>query len=268
MAPEGTPAKFVNPDGTVDVNKLQASTTQLDAAIENKVLTVEEMVAQYKEKEAQFRNLPKAPGQVAALAQQIVQMPPAPQPMPAAPPAPAYLPPVAQDPNAAYQQLMADFQRDPIGTMYDMAKQVARSEAKPLQEFIAQNREQQRDASIRNNLTELAKEDPRVAHPVLHQQLMAELANDPGYWTLKNPHEAAWLKVKARLRLGDTQNQTVQPSKTPAPILGGGTPPPVPSMAGQATPLAINQAIQAARGKDELKALEAHLRDMALRSGW
>jgi hypothetical protein len=267
-APEGTPAKFVNPDGTVDVNKLQASTAQLDAAMQDKKLTIDEMVAQYKAKEAQFRNLPRSPEQVASYAQQVAQqqpVPPPPQAFQQPMPAPYGAPP---DPQAAYQQLMADFQRDPIGTMYDMARQVTQRETKTFQDFIAQAREQQRDTSIKNNLMELAKEDPRVAHPVIYQEIVAELGREPGYLHLQNPHEAAWLKVKARMRLGDTLNQPAQPSKTPAPILGGGTPPPVPSMVGQNNPLAFNQAIQAAKGKDEMKALEQQLRDLAVRTGW
>jgi hypothetical protein len=39
-------------------------------------------------------------------------------------------------------------------------------------------------------------------------------------------------------------------------------------MVGQNNPLAFNQAIQAAKGKDEMKALEQQLRDLAVRTGW
>lgn len=255
------PAKFLKPDGTVDVEKLQASTKQLDAALQEKVMSIDEMVAAYKEKERQFRNLPKAPEQVARLAQQVVQPPVAPPPMAA--PAPI---PMAPDPATVYQHLSQEYQRDPFGTVVDLVKVMMRQESAPVQQFIESQREREHDDSIKANLVELAKDDPRVANTAIYNQIVAELERDPGYWNLRNPHKAAWNEVKARLRLGETQ-LPAQPSKTPSPILGGGTPPPVPSTTGQPTPANVGAAIQQAKGKDELAMVEQELRRMTAQ-GW
>ena len=50
-SPGEVPAKFKKPDGTVDEEKLKASSAQLDQANEQKQKTIEEILAEYKEKE-------------------------------------------------------------------------------------------------------------------------------------------------------------------------------------------------------------------------
>ncbi len=255
LATPETPAKFVKPDGTVDVEKLQASTRQLDAAIQDKVLSVDEMVAAYKEKERQFRNLPSAPAQVAQVAQAAVQTT-----------QPVMQPQVQPDVQALQAQLLADLNRDPVGTIIDIVKMTTAQQQKPVTEFIANIQEQQRDSGLKNTIAELAKSDPRIANPQIYAEIVRELESDPGYRQLKNPHKAAWNEVKARLRLGEI-NTPAQPSRPAAPILGGGTPPPVPSTTGEVTPLAINQAIGQMKTPQEISAVESELRRMMISAG-
>lgn len=254
-------AKFLRPDGTVDVEKLQTSSKQLDEALQNKVLSIEEMVGQYLEKEKDFRNLPKNPDQVARAAQQIVA-----PPNPMVPPPFPTTPPAATDPNAIHAQLMQDYQRDPLGTIVDLVKAINSTENKEVHDYISTVREQQHVEAKKQNLAELAKSDPRVAHPVLYQEILAEMGRDPGYFKLRNPYKAAWNEVKERLRLGDTS--TPQPSKPASPILGGGSPPPVPSTTGAVTPGTMHAAIAAAKTKDEMSAVESELRRMATANPW
>lgn len=264
LAPPGTPEKFLKPDGTVDEEKLLASSKQLDAALEQKTLTVEEMVAQYKDKENKLRNLPNPnnPESVARFAQAQVQAPPPMQPQVQMPHAQ-----LTPDQATLQAQIMADLNRDPIGTIVDIVKSVTSTENKPLHEFVTSIKEQQKDQGMKNNLMQLVKEDPRVANPAVYQAVLSEIESDPGYRQLKNPYKAAWNEVKARLRLGDTQTPA-QPSKTASPILGGGTPPPVPSMAGSYSPQTIGAAIGQAKGKDEMAAIEAELRRLSIASGF
>lgn len=258
LATPDIPAKFVNPDGTVDVEKLQASSKQLDTALAEKVLTVEEMVAQYKEKENKLRNLPNPnnPESIARFAQT------APQPIPAQIPQPA-----APDPNSLQAQILADLQRDPVGTIVDLVKAVNSTENKPLHEFVTTLKEKQKDEGMKNNIIQLVKEDPRVANDAVHKAILAEMDSDPGYRGMRNPYKAAWNEVKARLRLGDAQIPS-QPSKTASPILGGGTPPPVPSTTGGYSPSTIGAAIGQAKTKDEMSAVEAELRKLSIAQGF
>lgn len=253
------PAKFFKPDGTVDVEKLQTSSKQLDEAIQQKQLTIDEMVAQYREKERQFRNLPRKPEQVAQAAQQIVAQPPAPVQAPMPVPIP--------DPNAAYQRLLSEYQKDPIGTMVELAQEIAQRQVAPFMQFVENNREQQRTDFIKSSLIELAKIDPMVANPLVYNEIIKELESDPGYLNLKNPHKAAWNEVKARLRLGDSP-KPAQPSITTAPILGGGTPPPVPSSSAGPTPQNLAAAISQAKSKEEMKNLEDVMRGIANQVEW
>lgn len=249
------PAKFVLPDGTVDVEKLQASSKQLDTALAEKQLTVDEMVAQYRENENKLRNLPN-PNNPESIAR-FAQAQPAPQPM---------QPQNPQASDSLQAQILADLQRDPVGTIVDLVKAVNSNENKPLHEFVGTLKERQKDEGMKNSLIQLVKEDPRVANPQVYQAVLAEMESDPGYHRLKNPYKAAWNEVKARLRLGDSQIPA-QPSKTASPILGGGTPPPVPSTTGGYSPATINAAIGQAKTKDEMSAVEAELRKMSIAAG-
>jgi hypothetical protein len=263
QTPQDIPAKFVNPDGTVDVQKITDSTKQLDAGIEKKQLTIEEALAQYKERERQFRTMPSSPEQVQRYVQQQAQaQPPAPVQPAYQPPAPAQLPP-----DQLQAQLIQEYQRDPIGTMADLTKVLIAQQQKPVMDFIERLREQERDNGVRNNLQTLAQEDPRVLHPLVYAEIVKEMDNDPGYRHLKNPHKAAWNEVKGRLRLGDVQTPA-QPSRTATPILGGGTPPPVPSSAsGTPTPQNLLQAIGQMKSPDEQARVEAEIRRLMVSSG-
>ena len=251
------PSKFLKPDGTVDVEKLQTSTKRLDEAIEKKTLSIDEMVAKYKEKEATFHSLPSVPAQAQ----------PAVQPVPAAQANPyASQPGVPQDMAALHSQIMADMQKDPIGTIADIVRIVAKEETKPVMEFVETQRSQQKDLIVKTQLAELAKADPRVTDPNIYAKVIEEIQSDPGYKNLKNPYKAAWNEVKERLRLGDVPN--AQPGKIPTPILGGGTPPPVPSAMPTITPKVLESAISAASSKQEMAAVEAEVRRATQGMGW
>lgn len=254
-----TPAKFVLADGTVDVEKLQASSKQLDTALAEKQLTVDEMVAQYRENENKLRNLPN-PNNPESIAR-FAQAQPAPQPIqPQNPQAPVA-------PDALQAQILADLQRDPVGTIVDLVKAVNSNENKPLREFVGTLKERQKDEGMKQSLIQLVKEDPRVANSQVYNAVLAEMDSDPGYKHMRNPYKAAWNEVKARLRLGDAQIPA-QPSKTASPILGGGTPPPVPSTTGGYSPATINAAIGQAKTKDEMSAVEAELRKLSIAAGF
>lgn len=258
LATPDVPAKFVLADGTVDVEKLQASSKQLDTALAEKVLTVEEMVAQYKDKENKLRNLPN-PNNPESIAR-FAQAQPAPQPIQ------AQMPQQPLPPDALQAQILADLQRDPVGTIVDLVKAVNSTENKPLHDFVGNLKERQKDEGMKNSLIQLVKEDPRVANPQIYQAVLAEMDADPGYHRLRNPYKAAWNEVKARLRLGDAQIPA-QPSKTASPILGGGTPPPVPSTTGGYSPATIGSAIGQMKTKDEMSMVEAELRKLTIAAG-
>lgn len=253
------PAKFLNSDGTVDVEKLQASSKQLDTALAEKELTVDEMVAQYKEKENKLRNLPNPnnPESIARFAQTQA----APQPIQVQNPQPM------ASPDTLQAQILADLQRDPVGTIVDLVKAVNSTENRPLHEFVGTLKERQKDEGMKNSLIQLVKEDPRVANPQIYQAVLAEMDADPGYHRLRNPYKAAWNEVKARMRLGDAQIPA-QPSKTASPILGGGSPPPVPSTIGGYSHATIGAAIGEAKTKDEMSAVEAELRRLSAAAGF
>ena len=258
--PQDVPAKFLKPDGTVDVQKITDSTKQLDAGIEKKQLTVEEALAQYKEKERQFRNLPSNPAQVQRYVQDQVQsqaQPQAPQPVPVA------TPPIDQ----LQAQIAQEYQRDPIGTMVDLTRALIQNQQKPVLDFIEKLREQERDNGIKSNLSQLAKDDPRILQPQVYAEILKEMESDPGYTQLRNPYKAAWNEVKGRLRLGDIQTPA-QPSRTATPILGGGTPPPVPSSAsGPASPQNLLAAIGQIKTTEEQQRVEAELRQLMIANG-
>jgi hypothetical protein len=263
--PQDIPAKFKNPDGTVDVQKIQDSSRQLDTAIEKKQLTIEEALAQYKEKEKQFHQLPSNPAQVQQYAAQQAHM----QPQPAALPPPMPPQPVQLPQDQLQAQLMQDYQRDPIGTMADLTKVLIAQQQRPVLDFIEKLQEQERDNTRRTHLTELAQEDQRVLHPQIYAEILKEIESEPAYTQMRsrNPYKAAWNEVKGRLRLGDIQ-MPAQPSKTATPILGGGTPPPIPSSSfGQATPQNLMAAITQMKTPEEQQRVESEIRRLMVNSG-
>jgi hypothetical protein len=246
-APVEVPAKFQKPDGTVDEEKLQAASKQLDQAIESKKKTLEEVLADYREKEREFHNLGKAKAEASAIT------PPLP---------PANAPVAPQDAEALRQQIMQDFQRDPIGTVVELAKAVARKETEPIQQVAQNIAERDRDAQMRANFAKLAEDDPRILDPQNWEEVRKVFAEDPGIFRLKNPHKAAWNEAKERLRLGEVVRPQAQPSN-PSPILGRGTPAPVSGLSQPVTPNAIyHQATQIDPYSQEGKLLEEKLRQM------
>lgn len=254
--PSKVPQKFMKPDGTVDVEKLQASTEQLRAGIQEKVLTIDEMVNEYKELEKQFHGLPRAPEQVAALAQQV-----------AAQPAQTNPPAAAQDPQAIQAQLVQALNADPLGTIVDIVRTVTKQETQPMQQFVQSAKETERTNFLKSTIAEVAKQDPRVLNGAIYQEIVNEIKSDPGYLNLKNPYKAAWNEVKARLRLGDAPTPA-QPGKTASPILGGGSPPPVPSTSAGVTQQTVSEAIKLAQNPTEMNNVEAELRKMAQVAQW
>ena len=206
------PEKFLKPDGTVDVEKLQASTKQLDEAIQKKeeaIKSVDDYVREYQERENKFRNLPN-PDRLAA------QVTPAP---PAAPFAP-------QQANLTQAQLeeivRRDYQADPLVTTTRLIELALEQRFKPIAE-------REKTDSVRSNIQGLAEKDPRVLRADIFAAINAKIASDPEIASRKNPHKAAWLEVKEEMRLGDPVPGQAQPSRPLSPVLGGGTPPSAPS---------------------------------------
>lgn len=213
MATE-VPQKFLKPDGAVDVEKIMASTKQLDEAIQKKEeatqRTVDDYLREYKERETKFRSTPN-PERIAAS-----------------------LPPPAQElaPNANMSQqqieeiIRQDWSRDPMATTARLIEIAVDQRLKPFQE------RDQLDA-VRSNIQGLAERDSRVLRPDVFEAIKTKLASDPDLWKLKNPHKAAWLEVKEEMRLGEPTQAQAQPSRS-SPVLGGGTPPSAPSTSGTA----------------------------------
>lgn len=202
------PEKFLKPDGAVDVDKLQASTRQLDEAIAQKeqklqeaTKSVEDLFRHYKERETKFKTMPN-PDKIVA---QIQPQTPPVQQMP------------EQDLNSVIER---DFRNDPLGTML-------RLQQLQLERALSPIVEKENDQKVRENLANLAKNDPRLLQH--YDKVVAKLDSDPDYWKLKNPHKAAWLEVKEELRLGEPSQVQAQPSRVQTPVLGGGTPPSTPS---------------------------------------
>lgn len=249
------PEKFQKSDGTVDVDKLKASTKQLDEAIQQKEKTIEDYVAEYREKEKQFRNLPSNPD---VIRQRYVEQPAAQQ----APAVPQTAP--QEDLNAIRARLAQDLQANPVDTIVDLIHAINEKQMEPLLKDHEARQQAERDEAVRRNLAEIAKEDRRVLQPHVFEAVNQELNSDRAYWGLKNPHKAAWLAVKERLHLGD-QTPPAQPSRTASPILGGGTPPPVPSASGPASARQLLNAIGKAQNAEERLALEEQIRALLAR---
>lgn len=207
--PLEVPSKFLKSDGAVDVDKIKSSTVALDAAIQKKeeavTRTVDDYMREYNERETKFRNLPN-PDRLAASR-----------------PPPVSSGPVQESPPQNYEEIVRrDFIADPLATtarLIDLA----------VQQRFAPVEAREKTEAIRANLQSIAAKDPRVLREDVFAAMNAKLANDPDFWKLKNPHKAAWLEVKDEMRLGEPVPVQAQPSKVLSPVLGGGTPPSVPS---------------------------------------
>jgi hypothetical protein len=256
-APIDVPAKFQKPDGTVDEDKLKASSKQLDEALagkQEKQKSIDEMLTEYKDKERQFKELSRTQ------AETVKQMPPAlPASLPVAP-APG------QDMNQLHQQILQDMRNDPVGATVMLTQALLDKKLEPLMERFQQEEEVRRDGAMRENIAKLAQTDPRVLNPPLYAEMMTELNSDPGYFRLKNPHKAAWNEVKGRLRLGEATPQA-QPINS-SPMLGSGSPPSVSTLPGPMTPQTISNQVQTLNPySNEGKAFEEKLRE-ATRTLW
>jgi hypothetical protein len=222
------PEKFVKPDGEVDVEKLKASTRQLDEAIQKKESevqkTVDDYVHEYRAKEAKFRTMPNPQ----RLAEGLTQTPPPPQDMP------------ALSPQEIEARIAAEYQRNPIQTTLDLINVAAERKLAemltPIEQDVEMTRKEREDNRIRENLKEIAMKDPRVMRDDVFKAINAKLEAEPDLRRLKNPHKAAWLDVKEDLRLGEFSQAQAHPSRPASPILGGGTPPPAPSSFGAVNP--------------------------------
>lgn len=206
------PQKFLKPDGAVDVDKIQASTRQLDEAIQKKeeaVKTVDDYMREYNEKQKQFHALPNAEKTFAQLPQ---GQPPQLQPVPPAPQI------SQQDYEAIVRQ---DYAVDPLGTTTRLLNAMLEQKFQPIAE-------REKAEATRSNLQKLAERDSRILRPDLFAAVNAKLQADPDLWKLKDPHKAAWLDVKEEMRLGEPSQAQALPSR-PSPVLGGGTPPSAPS---------------------------------------
>ena len=237
------PQKFLKPDGAVDVDKIQASTKQLDEAIQKKQEAVQKSVDDYLEAERKFRNMPNAE-KVAAQVPQITQAPMA---------------PIPQGQLTAQQQeeiVRRDYAVDPLGTTTRLLDLMLTEKFRPMEE---RNQIEAR----RTNIQRIAEKDPRILQGEYFDAVNAKLQADPDLWKLKNPHKAAWLEVKEEMRLGEVpQGAQAQPSRF-SPVLGGGSPPSAPSSSvespqvtmGSLGTLDLRDKKQEAMGDEAIRAL-------------
>lgn len=234
--PVEVPEKFKKPNGEVDVEKLKASTRQLDEATQKKEAelqkSIDDYVKAYKEKEAKFKNLPNPKN----LAPEI-------------PVAPAPVQPQAMNMEELKARVAQDLQRDYVGTTFELielaVQQRLNQAIAPMKQDAEELRIERQDRQLRSNLQELANKNPVIMNEKVFNAIQVKLQDNPELWTLKNPHKAAWLEVKDEMRLGDVPSGTpAQPSMRPSPILGGGTPPPTPSSS--EANLSIETLLQAA----------------------
>ena len=202
------PQKFLKPDGAVDVDKIQASTKQLDEDIQKKQDAVQKSVDDYLEAERKFRNMPNAE-KLAPQAPQMVQVPTSP------------VPPGVLTPQQQEEIVRRDYAVDPLGTTTRLLDLMLEEKFRPIAE---KNRIEER----RFNIQKIAEKDPRILQSDYFDAVNAKLQSDPDLWKLKNPHKAAWLEVKEEMRLGEPNLVQAQPSRS-SPILGGGSPPSAPS---------------------------------------
>jgi len=204
------PQKFLKPDGTVDVEKIQASTKQLDEAIQKKdeaIKSVDDYMREYTERENKFRNMPNPDRLVANL--------------PPVPPTPAPIPQGQFTQQQLEEIVRRDYQQDPLSTTTRLIELALEQRFKPIEQ-------REKIDSVRSNIQGLAEKDPRVLRADIFAAINQKIATDPDIASRKNPHKAAWLEVKEEMRLGDPIPGQAQPSK-PSLVLGGGTPPSAPS---------------------------------------
>lgn len=210
------PQKFLKPDGTVDVDKLQTSTRQLDEAIAKKEQavskTIDDYVREYNERETKFRNLPN-PERLAANLPQMAPQPTAP------------VPAVEMNQQQLEEIVRRDYQADPLATTTRLIDLIVEKRMEPVAR-------REREDATRANLQALASKDPRILREDIFAAINAKIASDPDIASRKNPHKAAWLEVKEEMRLGDPGTGQTQPSRNLSPVLGGGTPPSAPSASG------------------------------------
>jgi hypothetical protein len=260
------PAKFKLPDGTVDEEKLKASTTRLNEVVETKAKTVDELAKEYKDLQAKLGLLGREEGK---LKQEIVTQSQV-QSQPLSPvPAPMIQP--NQDMEAIRQQLLQLQQNDPIAFAVEIARHVARKEATdvagPALQMVQASLEQGRDNQIRGNIAALAESDPRILQH--YGEVTKELESDPAYFRLKNPHKAAWNEVKERMRLGEApQRVPAQPSMAPSPTLGRGSPTPVSGLSQPMSPQSLAQQANTVNPySDEGRRFEEQMRELSKQLG-
>lgn len=209
--PTEVPQKFLKPDGEVDVEKIQASTRQLDEAIAKKEeaisRTVDDYMKEYNERQTKFRTMPN-PERLAANLPQAIP----PQPVVSVQPT---IPPVDQQLEEIVRR---DYQADPLATTTRLIDLIVQKRFEPLEI-------RERAEATRSNLQELAAKDSRILREDVFAAINAKIASDPDIATRKNPHKAAWLEVKEEMRLGEPSQVQAQPSKTLSPVLGGSPPP-------------------------------------------
>lgn len=240
------PEKFLKADGAVDVEKLQASTKQLDEAVKAKEAavqkTVDDYLREYRGLEDKFRNLPN-PTRLAA-------------DLPPPPPQPAPLPlPQQMNDQQLREIIQRDYQVDPIGTTAQLIELAIQQKLEPIHR-------KERESTVRENLAAIAKGDPRVLDQRVFDAINVKLAQHPEYRALPNPHRTAWLEVKEDLHLGELSQAQAQPSKL-SPVLGGGTPPSAPStqpiapqnVIGHLDRLDLRDRTQEAAGDEAIRAM-------------
>lgn len=210
------PQKFLRPDGVADVEKIQASTKQLDEAIQNKEQkinkTVDDYMAEYRAKETKFKNLPNP----ARLAAELPQQQP-----------PIQTPDVSGMTTRELEEIIRrDYQQDPVMTTTRLIELAVQKHFEPL-------RAEKQEDTIRKNIDAIAAKDSRVLDPQVFAAINVKLKENPKLWGLDNPHQIAWLQVKEEMRLGEPTQAQAQPSRPLSPVLGGGTPPSAPSASAQ-----------------------------------
>lgn len=219
------PQKFQKPDGTVDEEKLKTSSERLNEAVEQKQKTVDDLLKEYQEREKNLHDLSQKKKEIE---NQIASVP-ASVPM--------------QNTQELEQRLRQDYQRDALDTTVKLADAIVASKLAPIMERFQQEEEQRRLQGLRNNVADLAAQDPRFLDPRLNAMVNQVLDEDPGMMRLKNPHKAAWNEVKERLRLGEANQPPAQPSNA-MPTLGRSAPPSVSTLPGPISPQNAAQAAQ------------------------
>lgn len=205
------PDQFKTPDGEADVEKIKDATRQLDEATQKKEeaiqKTAEDYLKEWKEKQTKFRNLPNPE----KMGERLRAQEPAPR--------------SDLTDQQLREMIQNDLRVDPLGTITQLIEATVQRNFEPLHE-------EKRERALRQNVEQLAQSDPRILNAKVYAEINKELEANPKLWTLDNPHEFAWLKVKERLRLGEAVRPQTPSSRPPSPILGVGAPPSAPSPSG------------------------------------